>query len=102
MYDMMMDGSVCVRAFPRLPYTASLLELVISPQTGWVVQWQSAPHVWGSPGFEPRSGLFFLFLHSLRDYAGHPQRIMPRTAQDCKLNVIIYNQCMLLQFLITK
>ena len=39
-----------------------LLELMIPPQTGWVAQWQSVLHVWGSPGFDPWSGLFFLFL----------------------------------------
>ena len=40
-----------------------VLELVIPPTTGWVAQWQRVSHVWGSPGFDPRSGLFFLFLH---------------------------------------
>ena len=41
---------------------------MIPPQTGWVVlaQWQSVPHVWGSPGFDPRSGLVFLFLQWCR------------------------------------
>ena len=34
---------------------------MIPPTRGWVAQWQSVQHVWGSPGFDPRSGLFFLF-----------------------------------------
>ena len=33
-----------------------VLESIIPP-------WQSVPHVWGSPGFDPQSGLFVLFLH---------------------------------------
>ena len=37
---------------------------MIPPTTAWVAQWQSVPHVWGSPGFDPRSGLFFLFLQN--------------------------------------
>ena len=43
-----------------------VLELMIPPTRGWVAQWQSVPHVWGSPGFDPRSGLFFLFLQEER------------------------------------
>ena len=40
-----------------------VLEVMIPPMRGWVAQWQSVLHVWGSPGFDPWSGLFFLFLH---------------------------------------
>ena len=42
---------------------------MIPPTRGWVAQWQSVPHVWGSPGFDPRSGLFFLFLQERLQFA---------------------------------
>ena len=54
-------GAIYIKA----AYAPTLLELVIPPTTGWVAQWQSVPSVkWGSPGFDPRSGLFFLFLQT--------------------------------------
>ena len=57
-----------------------LLELMIPPTTGWVAQWQSVPHVWGSPGFDPRSGLFFLFLQLL--VISHWTRLHPLASGD--------------------
>ena len=57
-----------------------LLELMIPPTTGWVAQWQNVPHVWGSPGFDPRSGLFFLFLQLL--VISHWTRLHPLASGD--------------------
>ena len=50
---------------------------MIPPQTGWVAQWQSVPHVMGS-------GLFFLFLQSspeARNRAGPSSPLQLRRRQ---------------------
>ena len=51
------------------------------------------------PAFSFSSYIVFVIM---LDIPNASLRGQPRTAQDGKLNVIIYNQCMLLQFLITK